>query len=137
MSAAPGWYPGPNGVQQYWDGNEWVGGAGDARPQPSDNPHARGPATGAQNVPMHESKSLAVAYLLLVLTGWLGMHRFYLGRHLTGVAIVALGGAGLFLAATLVAFVPGILMFSAMWGWLLADLFLLPGLTRRANGVTF
>ena len=35
-------------------------------------------------------KSIGVAYLLLFLVGWLGIHRFYLDRHKTAVVMLVL-----------------------------------------------
>jgi len=35
---------------------------------------------------------LFVSYLLLVILGWAGVHRFYLGRHYTGALYLFTGG---------------------------------------------
>lgn len=66
-------------------------------------------------------KSAGVAYLLLLLVGMLGVHRYYLGRT----------GSGAFQT---ILFIIGILTFGILWIplviWLLVDLFLISGMVR-------
>lgn len=60
------------------------------------------------------AKSGAVAYVLWLLLGLVGVYRYYLGRVGTGVLMtLTLGGLGL---------------------WWLVDLFLIPGMLRKASG---
>ncbi len=64
-------------------------------------------------------KSVAAAYLLWFFIGFLGAHRFYAGRK--GSAI-----AQLVLCITIVGWI-------VLIPWLLADLFLIPGIIREEN----
>ncbi len=74
-------------------------------------------------------KSTGVAYLLWFFLGMLGIHRFYLAKTGSGVAILLLtlvsavlmpAGIGL-----VTIFIPGF--------WVLIDLFLIPGMARSYN----
>lgn len=59
-------------------------------------------------------KKTGVAYVIWLILGLIGGHRYYLGRWVTGLLMtVTIGGAGV---------------------WWLIDAFLLPGLVRSANG---
>ena len=58
----PGWYPNPVGQQQWWDDEKW------------------GPLAPAQQHAVVTPKSMGTAYVLLILLGGLGIHRFYLGQ---------------------------------------------------------
>ncbi|MDG2422968.1 MAG: NINE protein [Phycisphaerales bacterium] len=58
-------------------------------------------------------RSTPIAYLLWFFFGLLGIHRFYLGRPISGVIYLLTGGVFLF-------------------GWII-DLFLIPGMVRIAN----
>lgn len=72
----------------------------------------------------NEKKSTGVAYLLWFFVGWLGVHRFYLGKTGSGVAILLLTLIGWFTIAFLIGFA-----FLLVVGiWLLVDLFLIPGM---------
>jgi TM2 domain-containing membrane protein YozV len=70
-------------------------------------------------------KSIRIAYLLLVFTGFVGGHRIYLGRWLSGSAYL------LFLFAALLFWEISLLM--AFGLALVVDAFLLPGMTAAAN----
>ena len=78
-----------------------------------------------------EKKSLLVAYLLWFFLGYVGAHRFYLGRPLSGFIMLALSGVVLVL--TLVTF--GLLSF--LWAivglWWLIDALLIPGMAAGRN----
>lgn len=78
-----------------------------------------------------EKKSLLVAYLLWFFLGYVGAHRFYLGRPLSGFVMLALSGVILLL--TLVSF--GVLGF--LWAivglWWLIDALLIPGIAAGRN----
>ncbi|MHA7819120.1 MAG: TM2 domain-containing protein [Erythrobacter sp.] len=64
-------------------------------------------------------KSVGVAYLLWILLGGFGVHRFYTGHTKSAVVQLLL----------LISFVGWIVLFP----WLLIDLFLIPGLVRERN----
>lgn len=78
-----------------------------------------------------EKKSLLVAYLLWAFLGYVGAHRFYLGRPLSGLIMLAL--SGLVLLVTFVSF--GLLGF--LWVivaiWWFIDALLIPGMAARTN----
>ncbi len=60
-----------------------------------------------------QEKSVAVAYILWLFFGCLGIHRFYVGKTVTGVIWLLTGGLLLF-------------------GWVI-DLFLIPGMVETYN----
>lgn len=64
-------------------------------------------------------KSVGITYLLWFLLGWFGVHRFYAGATKSGVA-------QLLLALSIVGWL-------VLIPWLIADLFLIPGLVREHN----
>ncbi len=78
-----------------------------------------------------EKKSLVAAYVLWLFLGYVGAHRFYLGRPLSGLIMLALSAITLVL--TLVSF--GLLGF--LWGvvglWWLIDALLIPGMAQGTN----
>ncbi len=78
-----------------------------------------------------EKKSLVAAYVLWFFLGYVGAHRFYLGRPLSGLIMLALSAITLVL--TLVSF--GLLGF--LWGvvglWWLIDALLIPGMAQGTN----
>lgn len=78
-----------------------------------------------------EKKSLIVAYILWFFLGYVGAHRFYLGRPLSGVIMLALSAVTLVL--TLVSFgVLGFLWFVVGLWWLI-DVLLIPGMAAGRN----
>ena len=78
-----------------------------------------------------EKKSLLAAYVLWGFLGYVGAHRFYLGRPLSGFIMLALSGLTLLL--TFLSF--GVLSF--LWVivglWWLIDALLVPGIVARRN----
>lgn len=74
-------------------------------------------------------KSAVVAYLLWFFLGWLGAHRFYLRRYLSGLIMFALWAVGTLLT---VVFVGYIVLAVPVFVWLV-DLFLIPGMVQRFN----
>lgn len=74
-----------------------------------------------------KGKNTLVAYLLWFFLGSLGIHRFYLGETTTGVVILILNILGW------LTFIIGIgfLFWAAVGIWLIADLFLIPGLIQK------
>ena len=113
---APGWYQEPEkpGVLRYWNGVSWE--------------EWRKPLVEAPSIDQGQ-KSVAVAYLLLLFVGGLGVHRFYLGRTGTGVTMLVLWLLGV---ATIAAFGFGALLLIAVGIWTLVDLFLVPVMAREA-----
>lgn len=80
-----------------------------------------------------EKKSILVAYLLVFFGfGWLGAHRIYAGRVVSGMVMGVLGITGITL---------GVLSLGLLWlpffvvlgPWILIDLVLLPGILQRHN----
>ena len=74
-------------------------------------------------------KSALVAYLLWFFAGMLGAHRFYLGRPGTGAALLTITILSLLLMPTRIGMVT--ICISVLW--VVVDLFLIPGITRRHN----
>lgn len=79
----------------------------------------------------NEAKSPFVAYLLAILLWGFGAHRFYLGRYLSGAIMLALWGLGWLTAPILIGWIP--IAFVALW--MVADLFLIPGMIREDQAV--
>jgi TM2 domain-containing membrane protein YozV len=76
-------------------------------------------------------KSMLLAYVLWFFVGGLGVHRFYLGRIGSGVALLAL-----FLICWLLGFITLGIGFVALLipaAWLLIDAFLIPGMVNGHN----
>ncbi|PZX17586.1 TM2 domain-containing protein [Palleronia aestuarii] len=70
---------------------------------------------------------MALGYLLLILAGGLGAHRFYLGRIESGVAMILLTAVGWSAALFL-----GVhILLGAHFTWWIIDLFLLPEMIRE------
>jgi TM2 domain-containing membrane protein YozV len=74
-------------------------------------------------------KSAGVAYLLLILFGGLGVHRFYLGKSGSGVVMLLLTLLGIVLSFAGIGFV----LIAIVLLWMFFDLFLIPGMTREYN----
>ncbi len=75
----------------------------------------------------NESKSVGLAYLLLIFFGGLGIHRFYLGRTGSAVAMLIMTILGFFTVAIVV----GVILLVIVGLWLLVDLFLIPGMVHQ------
>ena len=75
-------------------------------------------------------KNLLIAYLLCLLLGLLGAHKWYLGHYRAGAVYVILTVTGTASASWGIGFVFGGLVIPLC----LIDLLLLPGHVRRANG---
>ena len=74
-------------------------------------------------------KSVAVAYLLLLFVGFFGAHRFYLGRKGSAITMLVLAIVSLVLCLVVV----GLFGIVALYIWIFADLFLVPGIARDYN----
>ena len=78
-----------------------------------------------------EKKSLLVSYLLWFFLGYVGGHRFYLGRPISGFIMLALSAVTLLL--TFVSFgLLGFLWFVVGLWWLI-DALLIPGIAAGSN----
>lgn len=100
----------------------------------SANPDRQVPDGSGIVVKIVDRKVMWVAYVLAIMGGggMLGLHRFYLGY--TRSAQVQLGlGVCAFLVPFLLGLVGQPLILIALV-WNIVDLFLIPGLTRKANG---
>lgn len=81
--------------------------------------------------PYIREKSLGTAYMLWFFLGGVGGHRFYLGFQISAAIQAALTpiSYGLMIGGSLL----GFYTLSAAGLWLIADLFMLPGMQREAN----
>lgn len=78
-----------------------------------------------------EKKSLLVAYLLWFFLGYVGAHRFYLGKLISGLVMLVL--SAVVLALTIVSFgLFGFLWF-LMGLWWLIDALLIPSIVAGRN----
>jgi len=78
---------------------------------------------------MNARKRKSAAYFLFVLAGGLGAHHFYLKRNDRGYATLLIAG----IALAFVLFFNNLSVLGGLLGWLMVDLFRLPGEVRRAN----
>jgi TM2 domain-containing membrane protein YozV len=74
-------------------------------------------------------KSLAVAYLLWLVLGAVGGHRFYLRRPISGLLMLLISTVSFILTIILIGYAG--LLFISLW-WLL-DALLIPGMVARHN----
>ena len=74
-------------------------------------------------------KSAGIAYLLWFFFGGFGIHRFYLGRTGSGIAMLIL----LVLSLILLAIGIGVFGLIAVGIWVIVDIFLIPGIARDYN----
>ena len=78
-----------------------------------------------------EKKSLLAAYVLWFFLGYVGAHRFYLGKPLSGFVMLAISAITLLLTVVSFGFL-GFLWF-AIGLWWLVDALLIPGIAARRN----
>ncbi|MFZ1429762.1 MAG: TM2 domain-containing protein [Geminicoccaceae bacterium] len=74
-------------------------------------------------------KSAILAYILWFFLGWFGLHRMYLGRIASGVAMLLLQGVSWLTHFILIGYVG----FAILALWWLIDAVLIPGMTRDYN----
>lgn len=74
----------------------------------------------------NEAKSVGVAYALWLFLGLIGVHRFYLGRKGTGLAMLALTIVGVATSPIGI----GSVFLVAVLIWAVVDAFLIPGMAR-------
>lgn len=89
VSVNPGWYDDPESAlhMRYWNGADWTD---ERRPKPPAD-SATTPATIEHN----SDKSFVVTLLLAIFVGFLGVHRFYVGKIGTGILhLLTLGALG-------------------------------------------
>ncbi|TFD46892.1 NINE protein [Cryobacterium frigoriphilum] len=115
-----GWYldPRTGAANRWWDGTAWTETYTPLAP------------VGTPQL-QRDGKSMSTTYLLAIFLGGFGIHRFYLGRPVSALILLAL---------TLVAVTTGTLsesgsspLFYAVWIWTIVDLFLIPGMVRSTR----
>lgn len=76
----------------------------------------------------NNQKNLVVAYLLLIILGELGAHRYYLSGKYDGAALIQLilGVTGWMTVWIFIGFIP----LAIVYTWNCVDLFLLPGIAK-------
>ncbi|WP_248306515.1 TM2 domain-containing protein [Devosia sp. MC521] len=78
-----------------------------------------------------EKKSPIIAYVLWFFLGYIGVHRFYLGRVVSGFIMLAM--SALFALLTFVSFGLFAFLWFIMGAWWLIDALLIPGMISRRN----
>ncbi|KKB09960.1 TM2 domain-containing protein [Devosia chinhatensis] len=78
-----------------------------------------------------EKKSLVVAYVLWAFLGYVGAHRFYLGRPLSGMFMLMLSSITLILTFVSFGFLGFLWFIVGLW-WLI-DALLIPGIAAGRN----
>lgn len=104
-----GWYPDPYGqpVTRYWDGNMWTDQTGPVAAPPLTEVLATKVLVDEFGQPVSPSSRLA-AMLLCLLLGWIGVHRFYVGKIGTGILqLLTGGGLGIWYLVDLVLIIIG------------------------------
>jgi TM2 domain-containing membrane protein YozV len=79
----------------------------------------------------NEAKSTGLAYVLWFFLGGLGMHRFYLGRPLSGLVLLLMVPTGVVMMLASNHY--GAFLVIAGFLWLIADAFLIPGMVNRSR----
>ncbi|WP_260980091.1 TM2 domain-containing protein [Agrococcus jejuensis] len=137
-----GWRRDAHGIERWWDGQAW-GAPRQAATEitlhaPSaplmqppqqfvpQQPYAYAPPQVVIVAPLKEA---GIAYVLAIFLGTLGIHRFYLGRVGTAIAILSLTVLGGLTAWLLI----GLPLLLAAGIWWVIDLFLIPGMVREEN----
>lgn len=147
-----GWRTDPYGVERWWDGYKWH----EARDRSHDTvarpastavapatsraparmsfteqyPQQQAYAPAPQVVVVASLKEMWIAYVLAIVFGTLGIHRFYLGRTGSAIAMLVIG---LVSVPAILLFGVGLLGLLAVAIWWVVDLFLIPGMVREEN----
>jgi len=74
-------------------------------------------------------KSTLIAYIIWFFLGWFGLHRMYLGKIASGIAMLALQAISWLTHFILI----GYIGFAILGLWWLIDAILIPGMTRDYN----
>lgn len=96
-----------------------------------ENQRSSGLSADAKAMMAFESakKSAGLGYVLWFFLGWIGVHRFYLGRTGSDIAMLVIT-----IVSWILLFVGiGLLGFAAIAIWLIVDAFLIPGIAREHN----
>lgn len=75
------------------------------------------------------AKETWIAYVLWLLVGQFGIHKFYLEQNFSGIVYLVLGGLGWLMSPILI----GYFLLVPLWIALLFDLFTIPGRVRQVN----
>lgn len=123
----PGWHLNANGQRQWWDGASW-GPLDASQPMPALQ-------TSAVLVRSVRLKMKATAYVLAILLGTVGAHRFYLQRYGTGwtMLIATVVTIPFRFSQQPTAAAMGYITLVIVVVWVVVDLFLIPGIVREAN----
>lgn len=78
-----------------------------------------------------DKKSVLVAYVLWFFLGYVGAHRFYLGKPVSGLLMLALSGVVLVLTLVSLGFLGFLWAIVGLW-WLI-DALLIPGMVAGRN----
>ena len=78
-----------------------------------------------------EAKNNVTAHILLILFGWLGVHRFYIDAIKSGILMLAL----LLLSVLMVLTNLGVAGFVALFFWWVLDVFTLHQLVQKRNAI--
>ncbi|MBR0663312.1 TM2 domain-containing protein [Roseomonas hellenica] len=101
------------------------------QPPPQGSGAAPGPSNDALLMMRYDAnkKSALIAYLFWFFLGYLGAHRFYLGRIGTGLMMLTLFAASVVFTVILI----GLFGFVLLGFWWLVDAFLIPGQVQSEN----
>ena len=78
-----------------------------------------------------EAKNNVTAHVLLILFGWLGVHRFYIGAKTSGILMLALLVRSVMMLLTDL----GVAGFVALFFWWVLDVFTLHQLVQKRNTI--
>jgi TM2 domain-containing membrane protein YozV len=78
-----------------------------------------------------EKKSLLASYVLWFFLGYIGAHRFYLGRPVSGLLMLALSAVTLVISLVSFGFLAFLWVIVGLW-WLI-DALLIPGIVAGRN----